>query len=138
MCRGLFMHERTKDMETTELKEIETFIQKKYVLANSELDEPEQAIANAMELFSIGIIVDMDNTVVSENYDSFPAYVSDDDDPSRSGLVFPDKPIMPIPEHLTKGTVYRVLAEKEYRRIKGQTDWQLYSIDFTDAIKVGD
>ena len=120
-------------MSDYEIKEIEVCTQISTVIVASDLDDPEQAIANADVLWQEGQLTKSDNA--TSTFTSFLAHVSTEEDHTEPSLSFPEQLKIYVPLH--QGALYQVRMTREYRRIKGESRWKLYSVDFTDAVKVG-
>lgn len=117
-----------------ELKTIEVCNIVGTVLVASDLDDSQQAIDNAEKLWPSGQLTRSEGDITT--YDSFLAYVSSEYDPTEPSIVFPEQLRILVP--LQAGSLYRVRMTREYRRFKGEINWKLYSVDFTDAVKVGE
>lgn len=120
-------------MSEYDLIEVEVCTQISTVIVASDLDDPEQALANANALWPAGQLAKSDNA--SSLFSSFKAFISAEDDPTEPELSFPEQLKIYVP--LNQGALYQVRMTREYRRIKGESKWKLYAVDFSDAVKVG-
>ena len=121
-------------MSEYELMKIEVLTQVNTVLVASDLDDPEQAIANVEKLWPVGQLTS--GTTPISTFTHFLAYISSEDDPTEPEISFPEQLKILVP--LNAGSLYQVRMEREYRRKEGETRWKLYSVDFTNPVKVGD